>query len=93
MEIVKWIYYRLSESPVAVNLTVPSWDTLVAISRRLQAGGRFKPNCTGPDRVAIIVPYRGRENQLRMLLHNLHPFLQRQPIQYGLYVIQLVSTN
>ena len=35
--------------------------------------------------VAIIVPFRGRESQLRIFLHNIHPFLIRQNLYYRLH--------
>ncbi|XP_053311471.1 beta-1,4-galactosyltransferase 4 [Spea bombifrons] len=50
--------------------------------------GRFRPkNCEPQQKVAILIPHRNRERHLLYLLENLHPFLQRQQLDYGIYVI------
>ncbi|KAF7667205.1 hypothetical protein LDENG_00073140, partial [Lucifuga dentata] len=41
--------------------------------------------------VAIIIPFRHRENHLKYWLHYLHPILRRQKIDYGIYIINQVS--
>ncbi|XP_029029488.1 beta-1,4-galactosyltransferase 4 [Betta splendens] len=51
--------------------------------------GEYKPpDCTARQSVAILIPHRKRERHLLYLLHHLHPFLQRQQLHYGIYVIQ-----
>ncbi|XP_076607210.1 beta-1,4-galactosyltransferase 4 [Chaetodon auriga] len=51
--------------------------------------GKYAPtDCTARQSVAILIPHRNREKHLLYLLHHLHPFLQRQQIHYGIYVIQ-----
>ncbi|XP_060052594.1 beta-1,4-galactosyltransferase 1-like [Erinaceus europaeus] len=51
-------------------------------------GGRYRPrNCTCPQKVAIVIPFRNREAHLSYWLHCLHPVLQRQQLDYGVYVI------
>ncbi|XP_071115181.1 beta-1,4-N-acetylgalactosaminyltransferase bre-4-like [Haliotis cracherodii] len=55
----------------------------------LKPGGRFTPpDCKSRHRVAIIVAYRDRESHLKVLLNNLHPMLQRQQLDYGIYVVE-----
>ncbi|XP_077335846.1 beta-1,4-galactosyltransferase 4-like [Lithobates pipiens] len=50
--------------------------------------GRYHPDtCRAQQRVAILIPHRNREKHLLYLLDNLHPFLQRQQLDYGIYVI------
>ncbi|XP_060626788.2 beta-1,4-galactosyltransferase 4 [Anolis sagrei] len=50
--------------------------------------GRFHPkDCLALQRVAILIPHRSREKHLLYLLEHLHPFLQRQQLEYGIYVI------
>ena len=57
-------------------------------------GGRYKPfKCESKHRVAVIVPYRDRENHLKMFLDHIHPFLQRQGIEYGIFVIEMVNNK
>ncbi|XP_063435509.1 beta-1,4-galactosyltransferase 1-like [Mytilus trossulus] len=52
-------------------------------------GGRSRPSdCCSRHSVAIIVPYRKRDQQLRTFLYNIHPILQRQELDYGIYVVE-----
>ena len=45
--------------------------------------GYNKPiGCIARQRTAVIVPYRNREDQLKILLAHLNPILQRQQIDY-----------
>ena len=48
-------------------------------------------NCTSRINLAIIVPYRDRVNHLKLFLANMHPFLTRQRINYGIYLIEPLS--
>ncbi|KAL7838050.1 hypothetical protein AOLI_G00264540 [Acnodon oligacanthus] len=50
--------------------------------------GQYEPaDCMARQSVAILIPHRNREKHLLYLLYHLHPFLQRQQIHYGIYVI------
>ncbi|XP_071369242.1 beta-1,4-galactosyltransferase 1-like [Centroberyx affinis] len=54
----------------------------------LQEGGQYKPpDCIALQRVAIIIPFRNRHEHLKHWLYYLHPILQRQQLDYGVYVI------
>lgn len=56
------------------------------------AKGRYHPaECSALQRVAILIPHRNRERHLLYLLEHLHPFLQRQQLEYGIYVIHQVG--
>ncbi|XP_046405281.1 beta-1,4-N-acetylgalactosaminyltransferase bre-4-like [Ischnura elegans] len=60
----------------------------------LDIGGHGKPrNCQARNKVAIIVPYRDRAEHLRALLLNLHPLLQKQQVDYGIFVIEQAGTG
>lgn len=53
-------------------------------------GGYYTPNdCVARDRVAILIPVRGkeRERQIPVLLKNLHPILMRQQLEYQVFII------
>ena len=77
--------------PLRVDFTAPSWKQIEKDHPELSPGGRYTPKeCTARHRVAIIIPYRDRDLQLRMFLHHMHPILQRQQLDYGIYVIELV---
>jgi hypothetical protein len=49
--------------------------------------GHYKPlNCTPVKKVAIIVPYRDRESQLKIFLNNVIPRIYRQQLEFGIYI-------
>ncbi|XP_066516084.1 beta-1,4-galactosyltransferase 1-like isoform X1 [Hoplias malabaricus] len=63
--------------------------TEVKHNPQLSDGGRYKPReCVSLHKVAIIIPFRHREQHLEYWLYNLHPVLQRQQLEYTVYVIQ-----
>ncbi|XP_013391513.1 beta-1,4-galactosyltransferase 4 [Lingula anatina] len=45
-------------------------------------------SCKPRDHVAIIIPYRDRQEHLDILLQNLHPFLQSQKCHYQIFVVE-----
>ncbi|XP_078603917.1 beta-1,4-galactosyltransferase 4-like [Branchiostoma floridae x Branchiostoma japonicum] len=54
-------------------------------------GGKWRPAKSRkhpPEKVAILVPYREREKHLKIFLLIMHPFLQRQNLDYSVYVIE-----
>ncbi|CAF1612551.1 unnamed protein product, partial [Didymodactylos carnosus] len=53
----------------------------------VRSGGSWSPaNCLARHRVAIIIPYRDRLEHLTVLLYYLHPILQRQELDYKIFV-------
>ncbi|XP_034146985.1 beta-1,4-galactosyltransferase 1-like [Esox lucius] len=81
-------------SPLLVGQFVVEFSTPVSLEAvreenpNLQVGGRYKPdNCIALQKVAVIIPFHNREEHLQFWLHYLHPFLQRQQLDYGVYVI------
>jgi beta-1,4-galactosyltransferase 1 len=58
----------------------------------IKIGGEWSPsNCQPQHRVAIIVPYKNREENLRMFLRHMHPFLSRQLIEYRIFLVEPVQ--
>lgn len=56
---------------------------------KITLGGRYKPSdCRARDRVAVVVPFRDRKQHLPVLLKNLHPFLMKQQIDYGIFLVE-----
>lgn len=52
-------------------------------------GGRWAPpSCNSKHFVAIVIPYRDRSEHLDLFLQHMHPFLQRQMLQYGVFVVE-----
>jgi N-terminal region of glycosyl transferase group 7 len=59
------------------------WDSL------LGPGGRNRPkSCTSRHKVAIIIPLRDREQHLRQFLRHMHPFLNKQQLDYTIFVVE-----
>jgi len=78
--------------PIKVTLPAevpPSMEEVESRFPNLLPGGRSRPrNCTARHRVAIIVPYRDRELHLRTFLLNIHSFLSRQMLDYGVFIVE-----
>ncbi|XP_052892736.1 beta-1,4-N-acetylgalactosaminyltransferase bre-4 [Anopheles moucheti] len=84
--------------PIPPNLDGPidvdvAFEPLSAVEKRfafkLQPGGQYTPpDCTARNRVAIVVPYRDREQHLPIFLKNIHPFLMKQQLEYGIYIVE-----
>jgi len=73
--------------------SIPSVGELELQHVELFAGGKWTPlSCVPRQNVAIIIPYRDREEHLRALLNILHPMIQRQLLQYTIYVVEQVSS-
>ncbi|XP_058459069.1 beta-1,4-N-acetylgalactosaminyltransferase bre-4 [Malaya genurostris] len=78
------------DGPIEVDVSYES-TTLVEqkFAPKLQPGGQYTPReCSARDRVAIIVPYRDREQHLPVFLKNIHPFLMKQQLEYGIYIVE-----
>ncbi|ELU11003.1 hypothetical protein CAPTEDRAFT_120554 [Capitella teleta] len=68
-------------------------EQLELLHTELEAGGSWYPvNCSSRHRVAIVVPYRDRVDHLRILLEHLHPFLQKQLLDYKIFVVEQDSS-
>ena len=73
------------------NSSVLTWEDVADGNPAVQAGGTWAPtDCVARHRVAIIIPYRDREQHLITLLYYLHPTLQRQQLDYRIYVVEQV---
>ncbi|XP_040904048.1 beta-1,4-galactosyltransferase 1 [Toxotes jaculatrix] len=81
-------------SPLLVGPLRVEFNTQVNLEQikkdnpNLRPGGRYKPkDCEALQKVAIIIPFRNRDEHLKYWLYYLHPILQRQQLDYGVYVI------
>ncbi|XP_064880867.1 beta-1,4-galactosyltransferase 1-like isoform X2 [Oncorhynchus nerka] len=81
--------------PLRVEFSTPvSLDTVSKENPGLQEGGRYKPHdCVALQKVALIIPFRLRDEHLKFWLYYLHPILQRQQLDYGVYVINQDGDN
>lgn len=51
--------------------------------------GRWKPrDCRSRHRVAIVIPYKNRVDNLNYFLTHMHPFLQRQELEYQIFIVE-----
>ncbi|KAL3853271.1 hypothetical protein ACJMK2_016826 [Sinanodonta woodiana] len=58
--------------------------------KRVVYGGRYSPeDCIPRERTAVIIPYRDREDHLNILTRHLHNILQRQQLNYQIFVIEM----
>ena len=74
-----------------VSLEALQFGELELIHTELAPGGSWFPQtCVARHRVAIIIPFRDRQQHLRSLLGILHPMLQRQKLQYTIFVVEQV---
>ncbi|XP_021374909.1 beta-1,4-galactosyltransferase 4-like [Mizuhopecten yessoensis] len=77
-----------------VNLTNHKWQNLDSRFNDTLQGGRWKPEgCKAVFRVAIIIPYRDRDSHLKILMSNLLPKLQRQQLDYTIFVVEQAPGN
>ena len=66
-------------------------DTLKAMVNK---GGWWTPSTCNPVvKVAVIVPFRNRDVQLKIFLHHMHPFLQKQNVFYRIIVVEQLATD
>lgn len=56
----------------------------------LRDGGKIVPEFY-TQKLAIIIPYRDRLKNLELFLRNIHPFLSRQNVFYGVYVVEPIA--
>ena len=80
------------------NINTNTNDTTIdSIEKELESfgireGGEYLPkDCKPNHRVAIIVAYRNRPDQLKIFLRYMHPFLIKQNIHYSIFVVELVQ--
>uniref|UniRef100_A0A8C9EKQ5 Beta-1,4-galactosyltransferase n=1 Tax=Pavo cristatus TaxID=9049 RepID=A0A8C9EKQ5_PAVCR len=75
--------------PLRVEFSQPvNLEEVASANPEVREGGRFAPkDCKALQKVAIIIPFRNREEHLKYWLYYMHPILQRQQLDYGVYVI------
>jgi beta-1,4-galactosyltransferase 1 len=74
----------LDENSTFPNISLYEIETNYS---HIRSGGQWSPShCLARHRVAIIIPYRDRFEHLVTLLYYLHPILQRQELDYKIYV-------
>lgn len=77
-------------SPLLIGWTnISNWMEDYDKQKLVELGGSYKPvNCNPNQAIAIVVPYRNRDHQLNIFLCYIHPFLQRQQLDYTIFVVE-----
>jgi hypothetical protein len=53
------------------------------------AGGRWKPSwCIPRHRIAVIIPFRNRENHINVSVPRIRSFLRRQLLDHTIFVVE-----
>ena len=83
-------------SRIRLELKNESFDAILQKLKlkqpRLKLGGRWRPpHCLSRHKVAIVVPYRDRLENLELFLAHMHPFLAKQQLDYGVYLVEPVN--
>jgi hypothetical protein len=72
------------------NFTATSTNQLG--DNRIELGGKWSPiDCKARHRVAIIIPYKNRQDQLDYFMFHMHRFLQRQELHYQIFVVEQMN--
>ena len=85
----------VSEGTVPVNMTIPDLSELEALAASsTSAGGEWQPsNCIANQKVAIIIPYRDREQHFRIFMRHMIPILRRQLVYYRIFLVEQVGDD
>jgi hypothetical protein len=72
------------------NESVREYDLkYLAHMLNITEGGAWEPSeCISQHQVAIVVPFRNRTAQLQIFLSYIHPFLQKQMLNYRIFIIE-----
>lgn len=88
------LFFYLKYEIVGTLKVDKTLQTMEAIEKKyeMMKDGKYKPkNCTARQKVAILIPFRDRENHLRIFLNHMHAFLMKQQLEYGIYVVEQVT--
>ena len=90
--IMHCLLYLSAVGRLRIQLLAPPWDEVARQNDVLKVGGEWSPaDCRNTEKLAIVIPYRDREEHLRIFLNHMHPILRRQMITYRVFVVEQVS--
>ncbi|XP_073251341.1 beta-1,4-galactosyltransferase 5-like [Porites lutea] len=84
----------LLAGPIPLDLSIPKMDDIERqISRDFDGwvsnGGIWSPTeCEAKVKVAFIIPFRNRFEQLSVFLRHMHPLLKKQKLDYRIFVVE-----
>ena len=79
-----------------IDLSPPTWEEMAEVysDMGVEMGGTRKPNgCVARQKVAIIIPYRNRQNHLHVFVNHLHKILVRQDMHYRIFIVEQAHPN
>ncbi|XP_069976734.1 beta-1,4-galactosyltransferase 2-like isoform X2 [Penaeus vannamei] len=69
-------------------------ETVKELADGVRVGGSWSPpQCLPRWKIAIIVPFRDRQSQVGPFLYHMHKFLQRQQLNYTIYIVEQEGTD
>ncbi|KAL3272319.1 hypothetical protein HHI36_024268 [Cryptolaemus montrouzieri] len=72
-----------------IKSPVPTIEQLELRFSWLKPGGNYAPDtCNVLKKMALIIPFRCRGAHLLLFLQHMHPFLQRQLLDYTIFIIE-----
>ncbi|XP_046639137.1 beta-1,4-galactosyltransferase 4-like [Daphnia pulicaria] len=87
-QLVEWRNLSL-ETTIAILKEDEDAVQLKMTKSGIKVGGKYKPvECQSQHKVAVVVPVRNRTDHLTVFLRYMHPFLQRQQLNYIIIVVE-----
>jgi hypothetical protein len=77
-------YTNLFSKKISHLMNIEGYEFL----KYLKIGGSFKPKNCFAHKMALVIPFKNRHQNLNRFLLNMHPFLQRQPLSYTIFVVE-----
>lgn len=79
----------LQERLVVNTIYKPNEDEAIRNAGPHVTNGCYEPpDCAANQNLAVIIPYKNREQHLITLMHHMHPILQRQKLRYCIFVTE-----
>ena len=77
---------------VDLNFTSLNLNFSIYYGGEVERGGIWRPkDCNPHKKVAVLIPFRNRWEQLNTFLNHMHPVFQRQQLDYRIFVIEQVN--
>lgn len=88
---INCIFESFTVGKINVEKSNTDWLKIESKYTMVTNGSHHPENCSARHKVAILVPFRDRENHLRIFLNHMHAFLMKQQLEYAIYVVELVG--
>jgi hypothetical protein len=93
-EVPREIGKRIFVKKIPDDFTATDNTNEYPFTKNLIMGGHYKPvDCVARHKVAIIIPYKNRASNLNDFMYHMHPFLQKQELDYQIFVVEQFNNN